>query len=65
MSGADALVTHHWRSDQLRFELSSSSVFYQSDTVTDSKRLYECVLDFLDDPEEKDEVGDLLNWWNW
>jgi len=22
-------------------------------------------LDFLDDLEEKDEVADLLNWWNW
>jgi hypothetical protein len=22
-------------------------------------------LDFLDDPEERDDVNDLLNWWNW
>jgi hypothetical protein len=50
---------------QLRFALSSSSVFCRSDTSTDSERFYESVLDFLDDPEEKDEVTDLLNWWNW
>ncbi|KAF8239325.1 hypothetical protein L208DRAFT_1238246 [Tricholoma matsutake] len=50
---------------QLRFALSSSLVFSRSDAVTDSKRFYESVLDFLDDPEEKVEVGDLLNWWNW
>ncbi|KAF8221164.1 hypothetical protein L208DRAFT_1329803, partial [Tricholoma matsutake] len=49
---------------QLRFALSSSSVFCQSDTMMDSKQFYESVLDFLDDPEEKDEVDDLLNWWN-
>ena len=22
-------------------------------------------MEFLDDPEEKAEVDDLLNWWNW
>jgi hypothetical protein len=26
---------------------------------------YDSVLDFLGDLEEKVEVGDLLNWWNW
>jgi hypothetical protein len=51
--------------NQLRFALSSCSVFCRSDTVTDSERFYDSVLDFLDDPEEKVEVGDLLNWWNW
>jgi hypothetical protein len=50
---------------QLRFALSSSSVFCRSDTATDSERFYESVLDFLDHPEEKDNVADLLNWWNW
>ncbi|KAM6493885.1 hypothetical protein JOM56_010246 [Amanita muscaria] len=49
---------------QLCFALSSSSVFCRSDTSTDSERFYESVLDFLNDPEEKDEVADLLNWWN-
>jgi hypothetical protein len=31
----------------------------------DSERFYKSILDFLDDPEEKDKVGDLLNWWSW
>jgi hypothetical protein len=51
--------------NQLRYALSSSLVICWSDTVTNSKRFYESVLDFWDDPEEKVEVGDLLNWWNW
>jgi len=33
--------------------------------TTDSERFYESILDFLDDPEEKEEVDDLINWWNW
>ncbi|KAF8342369.1 hypothetical protein F5887DRAFT_1215964 [Amanita rubescens] len=49
---------------QLRFALSSSSVFSRSDTTTDSERFYESVSDFLDDPDEKNEVTDLLNWWD-
>ena len=51
--------------NQLCFTLSSSLVFCRSDTMTDSEQFYESVLDFLDDPKEKEEVGDLLNWWNW
>jgi hypothetical protein len=50
---------------QLRFALSASAVFCRSDTLTDSELFYETVLQFLDDPEEKDEVDELLNWWNW
>jgi hypothetical protein len=50
---------------QVRFALSSSSVFCRTDTSTDSGRFYESVLAFLDEPEEKHEVEDLLNWWNW
>jgi len=51
--------------NKLRFALSSSAVFCRSDTSTDSERFYESVLHFLDDPEEKEEVDGLLNWWNW
>lgn len=40
-------------------------MFCRSDTLTDSERFYVTVLEFLDDPEEKAEVDDLLNWWNW
>lgn len=50
---------------QLRFALSSSSVFCRTDTSTDSERFYGTVLDFLDDPDEKDNVDELLDWWNW
>ncbi|KAF8226158.1 hypothetical protein L208DRAFT_1303342, partial [Tricholoma matsutake] len=49
---------------QLPFALSSSLVFCQPDTMMDSEQFYKSVLGFLDDPEEKDEVDDLLNWWN-
>jgi hypothetical protein len=40
-------------------------VFCRSDTLTDSERFYVSALEFLDDPEEKAEVDDLVNWWNW
>jgi len=50
---------------QLRFSLSSSSVFCRSDTSTDLERFYESVFDFLNDPDEKEDVADLMNWWNW
>jgi hypothetical protein len=50
---------------QARFALSSSSVFCRSDTSTDSERFYDTVLEFLDHLDEKDDVNDLLLWWNW
>ena len=31
----------------------------------DSERFYESVLNFLNDPDERDEVVSLLNWWDW
>ena len=40
-------------------------MFCRSDTFTDSERFYVSVLEFLDDAEEKAEVDELLNWWNW
>jgi hypothetical protein len=50
---------------QARFALSSSPVFTRSDTVTDSERFYNSILDLLEDPDEVKEVDDLLVWWNW
>ncbi|KAF8337286.1 hypothetical protein F5887DRAFT_830303, partial [Amanita rubescens] len=50
---------------QLRFALSSTSVFSRSDTSTDSERFYKSLWDFLNDPDEKNEVTDLLSWWDW
>ncbi|KAG1886555.1 hypothetical protein F4604DRAFT_1877826 [Suillus subluteus] len=49
---------------QVRFALSSSSVFSQTDTTTDSETFYHSLLDLLEDPEECQEVDELLTWWN-
>ncbi|KAG1824027.1 hypothetical protein EV424DRAFT_1472015 [Suillus variegatus] len=48
---------------QVRFSLSSSSVFSRTDTVTDSENFYHSILDLLEDPYESEEVGDLMMWW--
>jgi hypothetical protein len=34
------------------------------DTVTDSERFYNSILDLLEDIDEQEEVRDLLVWWN-
>ncbi|KAG1751524.1 uncharacterized protein EDB91DRAFT_1234866 [Suillus paluster] len=49
---------------QVRFALSSSSVFSRTDTTTDSETFYHSLLDLLEDPEESKEVDELLTWWN-
>jgi hypothetical protein len=49
---------------QVRFTLTSSPVFSRTDTVTDSKCFYNFILDLFDDTDEKEEVNDLLAWWN-
>ncbi|KAG1887687.1 hypothetical protein F4604DRAFT_1877518 [Suillus subluteus] len=49
---------------QVRFALSSSSVFSRTDTTTDSETFYHSLLDLLEDPEECKEVDELLTWWN-
>ncbi|KAG1906720.1 uncharacterized protein F5891DRAFT_1125542 [Suillus fuscotomentosus] len=49
---------------QVRFTLSSSSVFSRTDTTTDSETFYHSFLDLLEDPEEFKEVDELLTWWN-
>lgn len=35
------------------------------DTVTDSERFYNSILDLFEDTDEKEEVDNLLMWWNW
>ncbi|KAG2136453.1 hypothetical protein DEU56DRAFT_871539 [Suillus clintonianus] len=45
---------------QVRFALSSSSVFSRTDTTTDSETFYHSLLDLLEDPEESKEVDELL-----
>jgi hypothetical protein len=34
------------------------------DTVTDSERFYNSILDLFEDADEKEEVDNLLMWWN-
>ncbi|KAG1739740.1 hypothetical protein EDB19DRAFT_1895445 [Suillus lakei] len=46
-----------------RFSLSSLSVFSCTDMVTDSENFYHSILDLLEDPDESEEVGDLMMWW--
>ncbi|KAG0703964.1 hypothetical protein DFH29DRAFT_802625, partial [Suillus ampliporus] len=47
----------------VRFSLCSSSVFSRTDTVMDSNNFYHSILDLLEDPDENDEVADLMLWW--
>ncbi|THH16841.1 hypothetical protein EW146_g3868 [Bondarzewia mesenterica] len=49
---------------QVRFALTSSPVFSRTDTVTDSERFYNSVLELFEDIEEQEEVNALLLWWN-
>ena len=49
---------------QVCFALSSSPVFSRTDTVTDSERFYNTVLDLFDNVEEREEVNELQTWWN-
>ncbi|KIJ61943.1 hypothetical protein HYDPIDRAFT_30757 [Hydnomerulius pinastri MD-312] len=49
---------------QACFALSSAQVFSCTDLVTDSEHFYSSILELLDDPDEKDEVDQLLVWWN-
>ncbi|KAG1867360.1 hypothetical protein F4604DRAFT_1881651 [Suillus subluteus] len=48
---------------QIRFSLSSSSVFLCTDMVTDSEIFYHSILDLLEDPDESEEVAELMTWW--
>jgi hypothetical protein len=58
------LIVHLNVISQVRFALASSPVFSRSDTVTDSERFYNSVLDLFEDAQEKGEVNELLVWWN-
>ncbi|KAG2152839.1 hypothetical protein DEU56DRAFT_727563 [Suillus clintonianus] len=44
--------------------LNSSSVFSRTDTTTDSETFYHSLLDLFEDPDECNEVDELLTWWN-
>lgn len=32
--------------------------------MTDSERFYSSIVELLDDPDEKEEVDQLMTWWN-
>ena len=49
---------------QVRFALSSASVFQRADVVTDSETFYNSVLELLGMESEHAEVNALLTWWN-
>ncbi|KIM58645.1 hypothetical protein SCLCIDRAFT_27915 [Scleroderma citrinum Foug A] len=42
----------------------SSPVFLQTDTITDLEQFYNLLLELFKDPDEKQEVDELLVWWN-
>ena len=42
----------------------SSPVFSRTDTVTDLERFYNSLLELFEDSDEKQEVDELLVWWN-
>ncbi|KAF8835988.1 hypothetical protein BDN67DRAFT_992258 [Paxillus ammoniavirescens] len=47
-----------------RFALTSAQIFLRTDLITDSKRFYNSILALLEDPDEKEEVDQLMTWWN-
>ncbi|KAH6897566.1 hypothetical protein BKA70DRAFT_1438169 [Coprinopsis sp. MPI-PUGE-AT-0042] len=49
---------------QVGFGLSSSPVFSRTDLITDSESFYVSIITLLEDPEEQDEVQELLKWWD-
>ena len=49
---------------KVRFALSSGAVFCRTDQATDSEFFYDLVIDLLEDEQERQEVDDLIKWWN-
>ena len=39
-------------------------MFSRTDSETESETFYTTVLELLEEPEEQDEVKELLAWWN-
>ena len=39
-------------------------MFSRTDTVTDSERFYTSILELFEDTDEREEVNDLMVWWN-
>ncbi|KAF8418377.1 hypothetical protein L210DRAFT_3615831 [Boletus edulis BED1] len=49
---------------QAHFSLTLAQVFPHTDLLTDLERFYNSILKLLDDLDERDEVNQLLQWWN-
>ncbi|KAI5984589.1 hypothetical protein EDC04DRAFT_2873841 [Pisolithus marmoratus] len=49
---------------QTCFSLASAQVFSCMDLITDSERFDSSIRELLDDPDESDEVDQLITWWN-
>ncbi|RXW20691.1 hypothetical protein EST38_g5170 [Candolleomyces aberdarensis] len=49
---------------QVRFALSSAGALCRTDVETDSETFYTSALELFEDPEEQEEVQELLTWWN-
>ncbi|KAI0055392.1 hypothetical protein BV25DRAFT_1921867 [Artomyces pyxidatus] len=49
---------------QVRFALSSATMFSRTDTVLDSERFYNSVFELFEDIDERQEVDSLITWWN-
>ncbi|KAI6011922.1 hypothetical protein BKA83DRAFT_4466618 [Pisolithus microcarpus] len=46
------------------FGLTSAQIFSHTDLITDSERFYSSIMELLDDPDESDEVDQLITCWN-
>ncbi|KAI5996085.1 hypothetical protein EDC04DRAFT_2585593, partial [Pisolithus marmoratus] len=46
------------------FALTSTQAFSQTDLVMDSEQFCNSILELLEDPDETDEVDQLMGWWN-
>lgn len=44
--------------------MTSAQVFSRTDLITDSERFYNSILELLNDREEREEVEQLMLWWN-
>ena len=49
---------------KVRFALMSTQIFLWTDLIMDSEQFYNSILELLEDPDEKDEVDQLIGWWN-
>ncbi|KIM65447.1 hypothetical protein SCLCIDRAFT_112647, partial [Scleroderma citrinum Foug A] len=49
---------------QVHFALTSPQVFSRTDLITNSECFYNSITELLDETDEKDEVDQLLTWWN-